>query len=477
MQRSVLLPDEFLAQIELIMPSDLNMKDFIASCGKPLRKSIRVNTLKVSVSDFKKQIEGKGWQLENVPWCDTGFWLTRQDETVPLGNTAEHLAGLFYIQEASSMMPVTALLFHNRHLNLVLDVAAAPGSKTTQMAAAMNNEGAIIANEFSSSRVKVLSANAQRCGVKNVALTHFDGRVFGSWLPETFDAILLDAPCSGEGTIRKDPNAMKNWSLASTDEIAETQKELIESAFYALKPGGTLVYSTCTLNHQENQAVCHHLKNKFTDAVSFEPLTDLFPHADKAITQEGFLHIFPQIYDSEGFFVARLKKTASVPLPEVKKRLGKFPFSEASKKDQTEIKQALKDSLNLTLDDTTLLWRRDNEIWLFPSEITHIIGKIRLDRIGIKLADIFSKGKKTQYRWQHQAIVALTPFEHSCMLEISKEQARDWYMGRDIRIESDSGKGEVIVSYQGYPIGIGKWVGNRIKNTYPRELVHDTNLF
>lgn len=477
MQSSPLLPEKFISHIQQIMPQHLDLDEFIAICDKPLRKSIRVNTLKISVSDFKAQMQEQGWQLEEIPWCDCGFWLERDNESVPLGNTAQHLAGLFYIQEASSMLPVTALVYNNDALNTVLDMASAPGSKTTQIAAAMHNRGALVANEYSSSRVKVLAANVQRCGVKNVALTHFDGNVFGSWLPESFDSILLDAPCSGEGTVRKDPYAMKNWSLESIQEIAQTQKALIESAFHALKPGGTLVYSTCTLSHEENQDVCQHLMRKFGDSVTIESLTDLFPNANQAVTEEGFLHIFPQIFDSEGFFVARFKKLASVEAPVVKKRLGTFPFVMVSNKEQTEIKQALNAQLGIELDTDGHLWKRDKELWLFPERINPLIGEVRLDRIGIKLADVFAKGKKVQYRWQHQAIIALTPYQHPNMLEIDTELARDWYMGRDIRPEDASAKGEVIISYQGYPIGLGKWVGNRVKNGYPRELVHDNHLF
>ncbi len=161
------------------------------------------------------------------------------------------------------MLPVAALFADDNAPQRVMDVAAAPGSKTTQIAARMNNEGAILANEFSASRVKVLHANISRCGISNVALTHFDGRVFGAAVPEMFDAILLDAPCSGEGVVRKDPDALKNWSPESNQEIAATQRELIDSAFHALRPGGTLVYSTCTLNQEENEAVCLWLKETY----------------------------------------------------------------------------------------------------------------------------------------------------------------------------------------------------------------------
>jgi len=233
------IPEDFLKNIEETMPKHLDMESFIAACKRPLRKSIRVNTLKISVEEFLLRAKEKGWSLEPVPWCETGFWITADESIIPLGNTAEHMAGLFYIQEASSMMPVSALFMGDDKFQSVLDTAAAPGSKTTQIAAKMNNEGVLVANEYAASRVKVLHANIERCGVRNAALSNFDGRVFGGWLPEQFDAVLLDAPCSGEGIIRKDPDAMKNWSRESVIDIAATQKDLIESAFHALKPNGT----------------------------------------------------------------------------------------------------------------------------------------------------------------------------------------------------------------------------------------------
>jgi len=478
LQSTAFLPKEFLSLVETIIPNHLNMDDFITMCNTPLRKSIRVNTLKITVLDFSEKMQAQGWQLEAIPWCETGFWLQRPDsQTTPLGNTAEHLAGLFYIQEASSMLPVSALVYNNPDLELILDMAAAPGSKTTQIAACLDNTGAIIANEYSSSRVKVLAANIQRCGITNTAITHFDGKIFGEWLPEMFDAILLDAPCSGEGTLRKDPNAMKNWDLSSIQTIASVQKELIKSAFYALKTNGTLIYSTCTLNQQENQEICLYLKKTFDDAVVLESLDNLFPHAHKALTPEGFLHVFPQVYDSEGFFIARIKKTAQVTPTKIQTYKGIFPFSPLSQKQQQLVRNALSNSFHLSLPTDKTLWRRDKEIWLFPNSITPILGKIRLERTGLKLADIFNKGKKEQYRWQHAAIMALTDYNHHSMLEVTTELAREWYMGRDIKTEIKEGMGEVIISYQGYPIGIGKWVRNKIKNKYPRELVRDNNLF
>lgn len=450
-QNSVFLPEQFLAQMREALPAHLSFDDFVAACQRPLRRSIRVNTLKISVGAFLDLVSPYGWQLTPVPWCEEGFWIERDDEeSLPLGSTAEHLSGLFYIQEASSMLPVAALFADGNQPERVMDVAAAPGSKTTQIAARMNNRGAILANEFSASRVKVLHANISRCGIHNVALTHFDGRVFGAALPEAFDAILLDAPCSGEGVVRKDPDALKNWSVESNLEIAATQRELIDSAFHALRPGGTLVYSTCTLNRDENEDVCLWLKQRYADAVEFLPLDTLFDSASHAATPEGFLHVFPQIYDCEGFFVARLRKTRAVdPLPAPKFKVGNFPFTPVKGREAAEA-QAAASKVGLHWDESLRLWMRDKELWLFPVNIEPLIGKVRFSRLGIRLAEIHNKG----YRWQHEAVIALADSENTFAL--THQEAEEWYRGRDVYPEDGPSQDEVIVTYQGYPLGLAK---------------------
>ncbi|HAV1486487.1 TPA: 16S rRNA (cytosine(1407)-C(5))-methyltransferase RsmF [Enterobacter hormaechei subsp. steigerwaltii] len=471
-QNSVFLPEQFLAQMREALPAHLSFDDFVAACQRPLRRSIRVNTLKISVGAFLDLVSPYGWQLTPVPWCEEGFWIERDDEeSLPLGSTAEHLSGLFYIQEASSMLPVAALFADENQPERVMDVAAAPGSKTTQIAARMNNRGAILANEFSASRVKVLHANISRCGIHNVALTHFDGRVFGAALPEAFDAILLDAPCSGEGVVRKDPDALKNWSVESNLEIAATQRELIDSAFHALRPGGTLVYSTCTLNCDENEDVCLWLKQRYVDAVEFLPLDTLFDSASHAATPEGFLHVFPQIYDCEGFFVARLRKTRAVdPLPAPKFKVSNFPFAPVKGREAAQA-QAAASKVGLHWDESLRLWMRDKELWLFPVNIEPLIGKVRFSRLGIRLAEIHNKG----YRWQHEAVIALAGSENTFAL--THQEAEEWYRGRDVYPEDGPSQDEVIVTYQGYPLGLAKKVGSRLKNSYPRELVRDGRLF
>ena len=450
------------------------MEDFISACQRPLRKSIRVNTLKSSTEDFITLARAKGWSIEQIPWCREGFWVELDEEHIPLGSTAEHLSGLFYIQEASSMIPVSALFSDNKEFQSVLDMAAAPGSKTTQIAALMNNKGVLVANEYSASRVKALHANIERCGIRNTALSNYDGGVFGSWLPETFDAVLIDAPCSGEGTVRKDDNALKNWSLESIQSIADTQKKLIESAFQALKPGGTLVYSTCTLSPEENQFICHYLKDKFSDSIEFEPLNHLFPGAAESVTKEGFLHVFPQVFDSEGFFVAKIKKVASVDRPNSPKtKLGKFPFVKANCKQQAEITRSLEECLGVLLPDDSSLWLRNRDVWLFPQALEPLLGRFRFSRMGVKIAESHKSG----YRWQHQVATALVTGNEGHIIDISIDDAREWVMGRDIRPEGKTGKGEVIIRCNNGILGLGKWVGNKVKNGLPRELVKDKHVF
>lgn len=370
------------------------------------------------------------------------------------------------------MLPVAALFAEGLAPERVMDVAAAPGSKTTQIAARMNNRGMLLANEFSASRVKVLHANISRCGISNTALTHFDGRVFGAALPECFDAILLDAPCSGEGVVRKDADALKNWSEASNLEIAQTQRELIESAFHALRPGGTLVYSTCTLNREENESVVAWLLERYPEAVTVSPLGDLFPTAKQALTPEGYLHVFPQIYDCEGFFVARLHKTASIDaLPAPGYKVGKFPFTPMKTRESAAVSDAAR-NVGIEWDDALTLWQRDKEIWLFPKEIAPLLGKVRFSRIGIKLAETHNKG----FRWQHEAVIALAKTS-KLGHELTPIEAQEWYRGRDVYPQQIPQYDDVIVTFQGFPLGLAKRINSRLKNSYPRELVRDGKLF
>ncbi|WP_408619192.1 16S rRNA (cytosine(1407)-C(5))-methyltransferase RsmF [Celerinatantimonas sp. YJH-8] len=470
------LPLDFIELMHRSLPDEQMYESFLAFSDKPLRRSIRVNTLKISTAEFIHRMQPQGWHFTAIPWCPDGFWLERDDDCTALGNTLEHLGGLFYIQEASSMLPVTALFHYlsSRAPYLILDAAAAPGSKTTQIATHLDHLGAIVANEFSASRIKGLFSNLQRCGIGNVALTNYNADVFGKWLPETFDGILLDAPCSGEGTMRKDPKAMDNWSLSHVQDIASLQASLIESVFQALKPGGILIYSTCTLNHLENQDVVASLQELYPDAVELLPLGALFEEANKAETAEGFLHVWPQLYDCEGFFIAALKKTKSVPTPTVAKKVKALPFTPATTKQQQLLKSYLKGQFSLTIDNSSILMVREHEYWLFPEPLLALTGEIRFDRIGLKVAEQFKK----EFRLTHEAASHFMPQITKNKVELSLVQAQQYFQGKDIPYpDAQQGAGEVILTCGQILLGLGKQLKGKIKNRLPRDLVRDNIAF
>ena len=277
-----------------------------------LRRSIRINTLKISVDGLKKKL-GDKWDLEQIPWCKEGFWITHaKKERRDIGNLTEHSLGYFYIQEAASMIP--PIVLEPKEHDIVLDMAACPGSKTTQLAAYMKNEGILVANDCTIERMKPLSINLQRCGVMNCIITLMKGQWFKDF---NFDKILLDAPCSGTGTIRKSLKTLRIWNPNMVKRLAGTQKQLINVAFNNLKEKGTMVYSTCSLEPEENESVIDFLLKKYENARLEEievkgvnrsaPVLE-FENARYNEEIKKCLRIWPQDNDTEGFFVAKIRK-------------------------------------------------------------------------------------------------------------------------------------------------------------------------
>jgi len=271
---------------------------------KPLRKSFRVNTLKTNVADVEKRFSG----LMQIPWCKEGFWIKY---AYALGNTLEHFLGYIYIQEAASMIP--PIILDPRKGEFVLDMCGCPGSKTTQIAAMMENKGAIISNDVKIEKLKILKYNIERCGLINTGTTIGSGWKFDKSL---FDKVLVDAPCSGIGTIRKSFKTLEIYNPNISVKFSNVQKRLIISGFNSLKENGTLVYSTCTLEPEENEEVVDFLLKKFNNA-KIEKI-DIDIKKSDAIMEYGkhefnpeikkCLRIWPQDNDTEGFFVAKIRK-------------------------------------------------------------------------------------------------------------------------------------------------------------------------
>jgi NOL1/NOP2/sun family putative RNA methylase len=278
-----------------------------------LRRSIRVNTLKISVKDLTARLEDK-WNLSPIPWCKEGFWIEHnKGERRDIGNLPEHALGYIYTQEAASMIP--PLVLEPQPGDVVLDMAAAPGSKTTQIAQYMKNEGLLIANDYTANRMKPLSINLQRCGVSNTIVTKMYGQSFRK-AGIQFDRILVDAPCSGTGTIRKSLKTLLIWNPGMITRLSNTQKQLIEVAFQILKKGGTMVYSTCSLEPEEDEEVVDYLLGKYDNA-RLEPIDLPIKRSQPILEFENkkykdeikkCLRIWPQDNDTEGFFVAKIRK-------------------------------------------------------------------------------------------------------------------------------------------------------------------------
>lgn len=277
-----------------------------------LRKSIRVNTLKITVPELLKRLE-TNWKLTPIPWCSEGFWIEhrgKEDEKRrDIGNLIEHSLGYIYVQEAASMIPPVVL--NPQPHELILDMCAAPGSKTTQIAQAMGNTGLLVANDYDIDRIKALSINTERCGLTNLVITRMQGQQFKDM---QFDRVLVDAPCSGTGTIRKSYKTLLMWNPSMVKRLSHLQKKLIATAFNLVKPGGVLVYSTCTLEPEENEAVVSYLLETYSDAyledielpLQRSPAVLEFEEVCYNTTVQRCLRIWPQDNDTEGFFVAKI---------------------------------------------------------------------------------------------------------------------------------------------------------------------------
>ncbi len=293
-------------------------EEFFEISYTPTPNSIRCNTLKISVSDLKKRLVDYGWKIRQ-PFKDFPEVMIIDSALNPgeLGKTKEHLLGFYYVQEISSMLPM--LVLQPKPGEIILDLCASPGSKTTQAAAMMENTGTIMANEVSMGRIGILNSNLERCGVMNTIVTRKEGVAFCNVLAKKsqvkFDKILVDAPCSGEGTLRKSPKTFLMWNENMIKKIAATQRRLAEASLKLLKVGGEMIYSTCTLAPEENELIVNHLLENFD--IEVEQINLPLKYREGICEWEGTklnkqvekcLRLYPQDNDTDGFFVAKIRK-------------------------------------------------------------------------------------------------------------------------------------------------------------------------
>lgn len=443
--KHMILPLAFEARIK----EQLNdaYPEFISSLDKELPVSIRLNPYKQSNSP-----DG----LTSVVWEPRAYYLPRR----PVFTLDPLLhAGAYYVQEASSMF--TGYLFQQvlsteKPLK-VLDLCGAPGGKSTQLASLLSSDSLLVANEVIRSRAGILNENLVKWGAPNVVITQNDPRDFKR-LKNAFDAIIVDAPCSGEGLFRRDRGAVQEWSEANTLLCAQRQQRIIADVWDALKPGGVLIYSTCTFNPDENEKNLNWLSEQF-DA---ESLTIAYPDSWGIETREykgmvGY-QLFPHKVQGEGFFIGAVKKSGE--FTETKSK-AKSSFNAASKTIQHEAAQWIKET------DSYMIIEQNENLTAIPvqheSFLQQLYGKLNVVNAGIKLALI--KGKKLipqpelALSWQLNR-------ERFPYQELSEYEALQYLKKENLHFKEQQ-TGFHLVGFKNLPLGWLNNIGNRSNNTYP----------
>ena len=288
---------------------------FRTASTTPPPASLRLNPLVDPPDELRAALERRGTA---TAWCPDAYTLDRHE--VRLGHSLEHAVGAVYVQAKAATLAVEVLA--PQPGERVLDMAAAPGGKAIQIAARMRNSGLLVLNDMQSQRMPALVGNLERCGVANAAITRLDGNRMAQYFHNYFDRILLDAPCSGDGILRKDTGLLSYWSVEDARRQAQHQKGLLRAAFHMLRPGGVLVYSTCSLSLEENEEVLLGLLSKAADKVEIMPVEQgpeqPLPAAIAARFPAALARcsrVWPHLEATEGAFVARLRKLASTEWP------------------------------------------------------------------------------------------------------------------------------------------------------------------
>ncbi|MDD4318781.1 MAG: NOL1/NOP2/sun family putative RNA methylase [Candidatus Peribacteraceae bacterium] len=456
---------------------------------KPLRKSKRINTLKTNADAFLSWAKERGWQLEPVPWCNEGYFIDREDREVALGKDLLHLLGHTYMQEAASMLPVE--LLDPQPGETVLDMSAAPGSKTTQIAAKMQGKGVIIANDVQEKRLWTLKAALHRCGASNVIVTKKVGQWFARQMTERFDRVLCDAPCTAQGTVRKDSDALLYSSLENVGKMARLQRELLEAAVDAAKVGGTVVYSTCTLSPEENEAVVGSVLEKYRGRLEVVDPHERMHHAEwkmeqaienslrvqQAVAKEQnsplsiinspLIRLWPQTFDTEGFFVAALRKTAPTraaePLDAVRFQEERLPRSR-----QKQVGEHFADKYGTTfLREGDRLFERASQVILSTEEVSEFRLPVQNYALGIPFA---RRIEENRFRIDHDTATLRGGDATMNVLDADDALLALLLDGKDGACDPQF-RGDVLLRYRDMIIGTSLAKEGKLFNRLPRWIV------
>ena len=423
-----MLPDKYLKTIKEILQDEYD--EYIASFNENRIHSLKVNTSKISTDDFEKL-----FKLERVPWTNDGFYY--EDESIT--KSPYYYAGLYYVQEASAMLPAEVLPIEED--DIVLDACAAPGGKSLKLLNKLNNTGLLVSNDVSPSRANALLRNIERFGFSNYYVISKDIIELEEKYKNTFDKILLDAPCSGEGMFRKDKSLINSWLEKDEEYYAPIQKKLLQASLNMLKDGGMLLYSTCTFNTKEDEEVVRYALENNKD-VRLVPIKKYDGFKD-GIDNIG-VKLFPHRIKGEGHFVCLLQK-------------GNIQSKE--KKQHTQVKSNIDfiSSLNKEFKDGEFLDINENTYFVKPFDVKCI----RTLRSGLLL------GKNTSHGFEPSQQLALNlkdrEYNNILSLDINDIRVDKYLKGETIEIDLKY-KGLVLVCIDKYPLGFGKANNGLLKN-------------
>lgn len=452
-------------------------QEYLQCYHKPYYGGIRVNTLKITPEQFEHL---SPFSINKIPWIYNGYYydIAEQPARHPY-----YYAGLYYIQEPSAMTPASLLPIEPG--DMVLDICAAPGGKSTELGAKLNGEGMLVSNDISNSRAKALLKNIELLGIRNALVLSEAPNKLADYFPEAFDKILVDAPCSGEGMFRKSPSIIKNWEQYGVDYYNKLQKEIIIFAAKMLKPGGMMIYSTCTFSPEENEGTIAYLLKECPDMHVIDPLLGAEERSRLGISYEGFdrgrpewvdgpeelnkcIRLWPHRIDGEGHFIALLQKDSYDNEHNFGRR-GKATNN--NNKSINSLSDEAKEFLsnivpfsNLdSLDKQGRILIQNNRVYLIPEFYEEMKG-LRTLRQGLLLGEM----KKKRFEPSQALANALKASDYASLINLSSKdpKAISYLKCETLTVTTDNPGGWQLISVDGYPLGWGKLTNNTLKNMY-----------
>lgn len=447
------LPENFLSRMRELLKEEYD--DFVSSYSEVTEKALRLNTLKTDRKIFE---EKELFELKQIPWSDKGYFYKDSP-----GKHPYHEAGLYYIQEASAMAVGTTAA-PTPGLK-VLDLCAAPGGKASHLASFMNNEGVLVANEPVPSRAAILSRNIERMGIRNCVVTNEKPEQLAQLLEHYFDMIVVDAPCSGEGMFRKDKDTANQWSRENVEMCSDRQKSILESALKMLKPGGRIVYSTCTFSPEENEMVIENLLDIYSELIledtpEIRGASDGRPEWSKTGTTElrKCMRIWPHKSAGEGHFIAALKDTGSPEENRVR------PFnSNVTRKGLKHYFSFCEEFMKFQPEGNFMLF--GDNLYIVPEDAFCFDG-IKIVRAGWHLGTF----KKERFEPSHALALSIKKEDAASSIDLDSDSKEVVAYLKGETLKKEGRKGWTLVTVDGFPLGWGKMTGNTLKNHYPKGL-------